>query len=257
MASSSPLVPVPGVARVAAHRGIDWWRSAFRWMLAPGNFGVWLGIGLLSLLLSLASGFLPLVGAIASPLVFFLLAGGLALAARKSAHGSVPAYADLFAGLGPSAGRLLIAGLLSAGAGAVVGGLMMTFALGGIFGVIAAGTAGAAGLAAPDAIAGMLAGVGLTSLLLTLVGLLLLVAISMAAWLAPALIVLRDVAPLDALMASLRAGWSNGAALTVYGLGFIALALVASIPFGLGWIVLAPLCGLSTYAAYQDIFGDG
>lgn len=253
MASSSPLVPVPAVTRVAASRGIDWWRSAIRSMFAPGNAGVWLGIGLLSLLLSLASGMLPVVGAIASPLVFFLLAGGLAVAARKSAHGSVPAYADLFAGLGPSAGRLLIAGLLVAGAGAVVGGLMMSFALGGIFGVIAAG---AASLAAPDALAGMLAGVGVASLLLTLVGLLLLVAISMAAWLAPALIVLRDVAPLHALRASLQAAWSNGAALTVYGLCFIVLALAASVPFGLGWIVLAPLCGLSTYAAYQDVFGD-
>jgi len=31
---------------------------------------------------------------------------------------------------------------------------------------------------------------------------------------------------------------------------------VASIPFGLGWIVLGPVLLLTTYTSYKDVFGD-
>ena len=35
----------------------------------------------------------------------------------------------------------------------------------------------------------------------------------------------------------------------------IVLAIVASIPFGLGWLVLGPVFAASVYASYKDIFG--
>jgi len=78
--------------------------------------------------------------------------------------------------------------------------------------------------------------------------------IGMGAWLGPALIVLRGQPPIDALRDSLAACWANPGALAIYGLLWIAFAIVASIPFGLGWPVLAPLMALSTYAAYKDLF---
>ena len=34
----------------------------------------------------------------------------------------------------------------------------------------------------------------------------------------------------------------------------ILLAIVASIPFGLGWLVLFPVSYLALYASYRDIF---
>jgi uncharacterized membrane protein len=41
----------------------------------------------------------------------------------------------------------------------------------------------------------------------------------------------------------------------VYGLVGIALTIVATIPFGLGWFVLCPVFATSIYASYKDIFG--
>ena len=41
----------------------------------------------------------------------------------------------------------------------------------------------------------------------------------------------------------------------VYSLVGIVLAIVATIPFGLGWLVLAPVFAASVYASYKDIFG--
>jgi len=32
-------------------------------------------------------------------------------------------------------------------------------------------------------------------------------------------------------------------------------AILATIPFGLGWLVLAPVFAGSVYASYRDIFG--
>mgnify|MGYP006383154323 CR=1 FL=1 len=46
---------------------------------------------------------------------------------------------------------------------------------------------------------------------------------------------------------------ASGATL-VYGLIWIGLAIVASIPFGLGWIVLAPVMAGSWYASWRETF---
>jgi len=40
----------------------------------------------------------------------------------------------------------------------------------------------------------------------------------------------------------------------VYSVLGLAFAIVASIPFGLGWLVLAPVFAGSFYASYKDIF---
>jgi uncharacterized membrane protein len=36
---------------------------------------------------------------------------------------------------------------------------------------------------------------------------------------------------------------------------YIVASIVASIPFGLGWIVLLPVTLLSVYVSYKDVFG--
>ena len=41
----------------------------------------------------------------------------------------------------------------------------------------------------------------------------------------------------------------------VYSLVGLVLAIAASIPLGLGWLVLGPMFGGSVYASYRDIFG--
>jgi uncharacterized membrane protein len=42
----------------------------------------------------------------------------------------------------------------------------------------------------------------------------------------------------------------------VYGAIGIVLAILATIPFGLGWFVLAPVTIATVYASYCDIFED-
>ena len=40
----------------------------------------------------------------------------------------------------------------------------------------------------------------------------------------------------------------------VYGVIMFVLAIVASIPLALGWLVLGPMTVASVYAAYRDIY---
>jgi uncharacterized membrane protein len=42
----------------------------------------------------------------------------------------------------------------------------------------------------------------------------------------------------------------------VYSVIALLLALIASIPFGLGWLVLGPVMAASLYTSYRDIFFD-
>jgi hypothetical protein len=188
---------------------------------------------------------LGLFGSIAANVSAFVFSGGLMLAARKTDEGATPTVGDLFAGFGQSLGPLAIGGALLVVAALLVAGAASMAGLGAVVGAVFGALAG--NLA-------VLAGLGAASLLVALIALLLMIPIGMAAWLAPALIVLRKQPPVEALKASLAACWANLGALTVYGLLWIVFAIVASIPLGLGWLVLVPLMVLSTYAAYRDLF---
>jgi len=65
--------------------------------------------------------------------------------------------------------------------------------------------------------------------------------LAMMYWFAVPLVAINRLSPWQAMKTSLSGCWSNMGALMVYGLVYIGLAIVASIPFGLGWLVLAPV----------------
>lgn len=245
MQEPSPQLQSPAPRQVPSGRGVEWWSSAWQLLFRRGAAGVWIVMCLVATILYLVLHVFPLFGWIAAQIGGFLFWGGLMSAARKTEAGEAPAVGDLFGGFGPALGPLaigavllVVASLLVFGALAIIGGGALLSAL---FGSATGNLA-------------LLAGAGATWLLLLLAGLLLMVPVAMAAWLAPALIALRQMPPVDALKASLAACWVNLGPLTVYGLLWIAGAIVASIPAMLGWLVFVPLTVLSTYAAFKDMF---
>ena len=64
------------------------------------------------------------------------------------------------------------------------------------------------------------------------------------------------MAPVDAMKASFSASLKNFMAMLVFGVIYFVASIVASIPFGLGWVLLVPLTLLTVYVSYQDIFGQ-
>ncbi len=246
--------PAPAVVRqTGAGRGYRWWAESASWLFGDvSRLGAWIVMLLCFFLILAPLHWFPVIGSIAANLLFFVLCGGLMLAARATERGQVPRFADLFAGFGPRGGALAGAGLLVLLAGVAVLGLMMFIGLGGTVAAIV-GAGSVSDFEAPSLAA---QGIGGTTILLLLCCLLLFVPISMAAWLAPALIVLRGASPVDALRLSLGACLRNGGALTVYGLVGVALAVVSTMLFLVGWILLLPMAFLSTYAAYLDLFEE-
>jgi uncharacterized membrane protein len=85
---------------------------------------------------------------------------------------------------------------------------------------------------------------------------LLLVPLLMAYWFAPALVVFDNMPALEAMKLSFAACWRNMAPFLVYGLVTFVLAMLAAIPFGLGFLVLVPTVTASFYASYRDVFGE-
>jgi len=100
------------------------------------------------------------------------------------------------------------------------------------------------------------AAMGGSVLIAWLVALALSIPIYMALWFAPSLVVLGGRAPVAALKESFVGCLRNILPFLVYSIVVVVLGIVASIPLGLGWLVLGPVLIASVYTAYRDIFGD-
>jgi uncharacterized membrane protein len=76
----------------------------------------------------------------------------------------------------------------------------------------------------------------------------------MAVWLAAPLVVFHDQGAIEAMKGSFMGCLKNVLPFLVYGVIMFVLAIVASIPLALGWLVLGPMVVASVYTAYRDIY---
>lgn len=84
----------------------------------------------------------------------------------------------------------------------------------------------------------------------------LIVPLLMATWYAPALTIINDVPAIQAMKLSFKGCLRNIVPFLIYGLVGIVLAIIASIPLALGWLLLLPTMICSTYVSYREIFVD-
>jgi uncharacterized membrane protein len=239
---STTTAPAP--RGVDAGRGVNWWTDA--WALFMKNPGMWIVLGLIFLIVCIVLSVIPLLGGLVTALLTPVFVGGWMLAVRKQEGGTAIEVGDLFLGFKDQINPLLVLGALSLAATFVVGIVMSVFGLG--FGALM-------GFGAMHQSTGsMLAGAG-AALLALLVGMALFVPITMAFWFAPALVVFDGAAPVDAIKASFAACLRNIMPFLIYGVLGLVAGIVASIPFGLGWIALLPIMLLTIHASYRDIFG--
>jgi hypothetical protein len=231
---------------VAGDRGLGWWTDA--WALFTKSALLWVALGVILFVGLAVIGMVPLLGALATALLMPVFIGSWLLAARKVEGGAALEVADLFTCFkGDRLSPLLVQGALLLGAFVVMGLVAGVLGFGAMFGMMAGG--------AGQHMGGAAAAVG-TGMLTLLVVMLLAVVISVAFWFGPALVVFRNAPPVDALRSSAMAVLKNWLAFLVYGLIYIVAAIVASIPLGLGWILLVPLALLTMYVSYRDVFGS-
>jgi len=253
VANESMGVPAPTAnpRGVDAGRGAGWWGEA--WRLFARSPGTWILIVVILFVLNIVLAVIPFVGSLAGQLLFPLFAGGLMLGCRALDRGEALSVNHLFAGFGQRSGALFVAGLIYTALALaiifVVVGLLILF-----FGTAILSTLWKLG----DPISGAaLLGEMFSAILVgALLFLLLYLPLIMAIWFTPALIALRGMEPLQAMKLSLLGCARNIVPFLLYGIIGIALALVATIPLMLGWLVLGPVTIASIYTSYCDIYED-
>jgi hypothetical protein len=234
----------PQARTVGADRGLGWWTDA--WALFTQSALLWVALALILIVGLGVIGLVPVLGALAIGLLSPVLLGSWMLAARKVEGGGALEVADLFVGFqGERLTPLLVLGALLLGALVVIGVVAGVLGAGAVFGMVMGGASRSAG--------GMMAAMGVGFMVLA-VCLVLGVLVSMALWFAPALVVFRNVPPMEAVKLSIAATLKNWLPFLVFSVLYVVASVVASIPFGLGWLVLAPVAMLAVYVSYRDAF---
>jgi uncharacterized membrane protein len=230
---------------VASGRGVEWWSEG--WKLFVKAAGMWIVLAIILILIMVVLNFIPLLGQIAVAVLIPVFIGSWMIAARKVENDGTLELGDLFAAIhGDKVVPLLILGALLLAFGVAIFLVAGLLGAGAIMGVASGGADRSVGTALAALSAGLLA----FSVML-LIGLVA----TMALWFAPALVVFRGTQPLDALRISFSASLKNIVPFLLWGLIYIVASIVASIPFGLGWIVLVPVTMLTAYVSYRDVFG--
>lgn len=233
---------------VAAERGVAWLTEG--WALCMRRPGLLVGMTLILLLIVAALNLVPLLGGLAALIMLVVLAAGLFTTFERLRQGRETGFDALFSGLRERTQPLLVLGLIFLGAEIIITLLVGLAVSGTVIGGALMGGMMSHGEMSPAMMLGVIQG-GLIALALVL---LLSLPLLMAYTFAVPLVCLGGEAPVAALKASFFAVAANWAPFLVYGLIYIVLALLASIPLMLGWLLLLPLTLASAYVAYREIF---
>jgi len=202
----------------------------------------WLLITVVFVVISVVLNFLGVIGAVASSVLGPVFTGGIMLGCKRLHEGGALKVADLFACFRSGFGPLAAIGAISIAVAVAI--------------VFVAGLVTGANLfvlmSEPDS--GQIQAAALAILLTVLVATALMLPLFMALWFAPPLVVLHNRGVLEALTQSFAACLQNVLPFLIYGLILLVLAVVASIPALLGWLVLGPVLVASIYTGYRDIF---
>ena len=227
---------------VGAGRGSGWWSNG--WSLFREAMGLWIGIAVTYVVLVMVLGIIPILGQV---LIYFLIPifmGGMMLGCHDLESGNGLSFGHLFAGFQKNAGQLAMVGLLYLVGVILIGIVLVATVFGGSFSAAAMGGAEAGGAAIASILLGALLSLGL------------MVPLAMAIWYAPALVILNDIPAAEAMKLSFKGCLRNMVPFLVYGVVGIILAIIASIPLALGWLLLLPTMICSTYVSYREIFID-
>lgn len=261
--STPPAAPPPAASTTSAQwpraprqleagRGASWWGEGWKIFLAAP--WPWVGIAIIFVLIHVLLSFIPVLGNIASTILGPIFAGGLLLGCHGLARGRPLAIVQMFQAF--QTDRLVPLALLGAiafGVGLVIGLFAMVLMFGG--GMMGMLGSGLGSLSSPNFGAAAM-GMGVMGLLAAVVAVIAFVLFGMAFWFAPALVMLNRAEPIEALKASFGASLANLGAMIVFGLIGLVLAIVASIPMALGWLVLLPVGIGASYASWREVFGN-
>lgn len=210
---------------------------------------LWVVLTAIATLAMIGLASIPVVGDPLASLLLPVLLAGFMLGCHALQQGEELELAHLFAGFRHHAQHLVTLGGFNLVGQMLILGVMQATGGGALVGLIMSGKP----VDDPTIVAQAMEGAGLAML----VGMTLYFVLVMAMQFAPALVLFRNAAPVEALKSSLRACLANLMPLSVYGAVMLLFAILASMPMMLGWLVLLPLMIATVYTAYSDLFPQG
>jgi hypothetical protein len=234
---------MPDGQGVAAGNGWSWIAEA--WALFKEQRGTFIGIFIIFAVIVIVLSLIPFVGSLILALLTPVLYGGIMIGCDTLRSGGKLEVGHLFAGFRSHTGKLIGVGALTLVAFIGIFVLIML-----IFGAGMAGMMMGGGEPSPEQMAAGMAGFMLA--ILVMLG--LSIPIYMAIWFAAPLIMLNDYDVTSALKTSFFACLKNILPFLVWGVVFFVLAILASIPLMLGWLLLGPVLLACVYTSYRDIF---
>jgi uncharacterized membrane protein len=235
---------IPGGRKVPASNGWNW--IADGWTLFKAAPGLWIGMIVLWVVIYFAMMFIPFVGPIAQYLLLPPFMAGIVSGCRAIDDGSGLDFNHLFDGFRNRFGTLVAVGALY-----LAGFVVIIIAVVAVVGFSAIGLVMTGGVGQDPAAT---AAAGMSLLLAALIAVALSIPLVMAIWFAPPLVVFHDLDAVEAMKASFTGCLRNVVPFLVYGIIGFLLAILASIPLGLGWLVLGPVFAASIYTGYRDIY---
>jgi uncharacterized membrane protein len=246
--ASAPPTLIEEGRRVDVGRGASWISEA--WRLFKDAPGSWVACFLIFVVLIIVLAIIPLLGNIAGALLSPFLIAGMMIGCRELERNEELEVGHLFVGFKQNSGPLLVLGLLELALSLVVmlvAALIIFLTVGMVFLGVLMGQS-------PEPGTTLEPGFWLGALVMIMIVVALFIPVTMAVWFAPALVALDNVEPVKALKWSFFACLKNMGPFLIYGLVMFVLAIVASIPFFLGWLLLGPVIIASVYTSYRDIF---
>lgn len=226
-------------------RGIGWLTDGLAYFTR--NPLGWIGAMIVVFIIMLVIGVIPL-GGLLSYIVFPIFTGGIMLGCKAHAEGQQFEFQHAFAGFSaPYVTRLLLLGVFCTVLNMIMLIILMAvifIALGGMDFLQQLQTM------QPEDIAKYVAEFSVVLLVASL----LYLPILMCTWFAPALLVNTECSPIQAMLLSFKACLYNVPAFTLYGIVVFVLGILATIPLGLGFLILLPVFNASVYLAYLDCF---
>jgi uncharacterized membrane protein len=230
--------------RLAAVQGWQWIKQGYAlFMKAPL---LWVVLLLICFIAAVGLSAVPVVGEPLASLLMPAVLVGLMAGCRALEHGDELELAHLFSGFQQRAAQLVTLGGIALVGQFLIFGVMKLFGAGVLVSFLMNNP--------PPQNFEMIIQAASEAPIATLFGVTLFSALVMAMQFAPMLVFFDNIAPVAAMKLSLRAFLYNIGPMTMYGTTFIFLAILATIPMMLGWLVLMPIMFTSVYAAYSGIF---
>ncbi len=224
--------------------GHGWTWIAGGWDLFKRQPGIWVAIAIIAIVIFVAFYYMRALGTILGILLTPVFTAGFVIGAKALDEGRELEIAHLFAGFTNRFGALIAVGAIY---------LVLWFAIVVVSALVTGVSVWVMLGAGPDLASATMSEI-IWILLAWLITLGLMVPVYMAVWFAPPLAVFNGLGAFDALKASFLGCLKNIVPFLIYGLIVVGFAILASIPFFLGWLVLGPVIGASIYTSYRDIY---